>query len=646
MLPAVCISCFITEFSPFQRKIRLPRPNRRHSWLTTDLSSSTHDTKALIHNDTTFADLGIESRLLSSIQSQRDWLRPTTIQKLAIPVLLQQSSRTTPNNDVDPIPKLSLMEEKERSATAAVWCEAPTGGGKTACYVVPLVQNILALKKQQAVPGKVLSLILCPTRELVTQIGAVVNDIVSNVPSVPGSNQRRPWNIVQLLGGVPKEPQISSIARCILNGATIDVLIATPGRLVDILQQYDNNEEGATEASLERRVLEAMDASPNKRYGKKKGRMTTRDRSLSLDQIQKLKLDDPMQDDRRASIPNILKQVQYLILDEADRLLSRTFEEDMEQVLRLLTKSPPAIPYTWLFSATFPKHVEPRVDYVLKRIGQNDAAAPSCIRISCVNSDRSLQDNENDISGRLSRKLEHVEVPQEPTIQQVDAASTIALRAIRMEKRNRSQVLRLLLEQQRWDQVLVFVATRYAAEHVSRKLRRYNIVSAELHGKLEPEARTRRLQDLVRGKIRVLIATDLASRGLDIVGLPVVINYDLPRSPADFVHRIGRTGRAGRSGTAITFVTPDSESHLDLIEKRYLSAEQRLVRETIPGFEPNEELWRMEADSSRATVPGTEASNLGLAHDRMFGGIKGRRKSKKDKLRERQSAADMNRPMQ
>jgi superfamily II DNA/RNA helicase len=598
-------------------------------------------------NGTSFADLGVESRLLSSIQSQRDWQRPTTIQKLAIPILLQQASKTKANNVVDPNPNISLMDERKASATAAVWCEAPTGGGKTACYVVPLVQNILGLKKQNALPGKVLSLILCPTRELVTQISAVVNDLVANIPSVVESNQRRSWNIVQLQGGVPKEPQILSLARCIQNGATIDVLIATPGRLVDILQQYDSNEEGAAEASLERRVLVAMDTSPNKRYGKKKGRTTTRDRSLSLDQIQKLKLFDPMQiDDRRSSIPDILNQVQYLILDEADRLLSRTFEEDMEQVLRLLTKSTPAIPHTWLFSATFPKHVEPRVDYVLKRIGQNDTAAPSCIRISCINSDRSLQDNENDISGRLSRKLEHVEVPQEPTIQQIDAASTIALRTIRLEKRNRSQVLRLLLEEQRWDRVLVFVSTRYAAEHVSRKLRRYNIVSAELHGKLDPEARTRRLQDLIRGKTRVLIATDLASRGLDIVGLPVVINYDLPRSPADFVHRIGRTGRAGRSGTAITFVTPDSESHLDLIERRYLSAEQRLVRETIPGFEPNEELWRVEADSSRATVPGTEASNLGLAHDRMFGGIKGRRKSKKDKLRERQSATDMNRPHQ
>jgi ATP-dependent RNA helicase RhlE len=143
---------------------------------------------------------------------------------------------------------------------------------------------------------------------------------------------------------------------------------------------------------------------------------------------------------------------------------------------------------------------------------------------------------------------------------------------------------------------------------------------------------------LTKRKIRVLIATDVASRGLDIVGLPVVINYDLPRSPADFVHRIGRTGRAGRCGTAITFVTPDNESHYHLIEQRYIPKENTaaLIRETIPGYEPNEEAWRIAAESSKYTVPGTVSSNKGLAHDRMYGGIKGHRKSKKDKLRELQ----------
>merc|ERR1711957_297595 len=168
-------------------------------------------------------------------------------------------------------------------------------------------------------------------------------------------------------------------------------------------------------------------------------------------------------------------------------------------------------------------------------------------------------------------------------------------------------------------------------------------MGSDLHGKLDMDARTRRLQDFKRGKIRVLIATDLASRGLDVQGLPVVFNYDLPRASADFIHRVGRTGRAGRSGEAVTFVTPTGEAHFNLIEKRHLSTSDGTVvkREVLKGFEPNEERWKVDSALSVTVVEGVEHSMKGLAHDQMFGGVKGRRKSKKDRVREQAALEKM-----
>jgi ATP-dependent RNA helicase RhlE len=261
----------------------------------------------------------------------------------------------------------------------------------------------------------------------------------------------------------------------------------------------------------------------------------------------------------------------------------------------------------------------------LKRMGTPEPP----LRISCANSDRNARDD--GVSSSLEKRLKRVS--NGAKLEQIGPASTIDLRTIRTHKRDRTSVLRCLLEENPdWDRVLVFVATRYSSEHVSKKLQRVGIQSTELHGKLDQDARSQRLEDFRNGKVRVLFATDLASRGLDVVGLPAVVNYDLPRSSADFVHRVGRTGRAGRTGSAITLVTAETEAHLDLIEKRHLA--KPVEREVVEGFEPNEDEWRAGAQLSQTSAPGSAPSAQGLAHDKMFGGLKGKRKSKKDKLRE------------
>jgi superfamily II DNA/RNA helicase len=171
------------------------------------------------------------------------------------------------------------------------------------------------------------------------------------------------------------------------------------------------------------------------------------------------------------------------------------------------------------------------------------------------------------------------------------------------------------VQQGGWRSVLVFVATRHATENVARKLAERGMSAAALHGEMSQGGRTGVLRDFKSGALDVLVTTDLASRGIDIRGLEAVVNFDLPRSADDYVHRIGRTGRAGASGVAVSFVSAASEPHFRLIEKRH---GMRLPREQVPGFEP--------ADVAQESAPGV-------------GGIKGKRPNKKDKLRAAEAAA-------
>jgi superfamily II DNA/RNA helicase len=156
-------------------------------------------------------------------------------------------------------------------------------------------------------------------------------------------------------------------------------------------------------------------------------------------------------------------------------------------------------------------------------------------------------------------------------------------RAIAVDPERRTQLLRQLLQQHSWERTLVFVATKYATEHVALKLQRLGFSARALHGELSQGARMQALVDFKAGRLSVLIATDIAARGIDVLDLSAVVNFDLPRSPADYVHRIGRTGRAGARGVSVSFVSPAREAHFRLIEKRI---RVRLERETVDGFEP------------------------------------------------------------
>jgi superfamily II DNA/RNA helicase len=268
-----------------------------------------------------------------------------------------------------------------------------------------------------------------------------------------------------------------------------------------------------------------------------------------------------------------LNTVSLLVLDEADRLLDLGFADELNRVLALL----PAQRQNLFFSATFPDAVQ-------------------------------------GLASALLRDPVRVEVADTP-----DHTPAIVQRVIEVDAAKRTQLLRHLVKTQGWQRALVFVATKYAAGVVAEKLYKAGVFATPFHGELSQGARQQVLQEFRAERWEVVVTTDLAARGIDIAQLPVVVNYDLPRSPTDYIHRIGRTGRAGEPGLAISFVSADTAAHFALIEKRQGLS---LPRERVEGFEPVDV----------ATPP---APDLGGGK----GGIKGKRPSKKDKLRAAAAAA-------
>ncbi len=368
---------------------------------------------------------------------------------------------------------------------------AQTGSGKTAAFVLPLLQHLLTASTGGE--RRVRALVLVPTRELASQVAESVRALARFLAAPP--------KLVALFGGVSVNPQMMRLR----GGA--DIVVATPGRLLDLV-------------------------------------------------------------DKNALV---LTAVQWLVLDEADRMLEAGFADELARVLALL----PARRQTLLFSATMPPAVE--------KLAQALMREP--LRVQIADDGLTVPD--------------------------------IVQRVVVIDPARRTQLLRQLIKDHAWKPVLVFVATQHAAENVAAKLYANGVYATPFHGGLSQGARTQALQELRNGQWDVVVTTDLAARGLDIAQLPVVVNYDLPRSAVDYVHRIGRTGRAGASGLALSFVSAATEAHMRLIEKRQGLT---LVREVVAGFESTE-----VALPDRAPVPGT-------------GGIKGKRPSKKDKLRAEEAA--------
>jgi len=260
-----------------------------------------------------------------------------------------------------------------------------------------------------------------------------------------------------------------------------------------------------------------------------------------------------------------LDGVRMLVLDEADRLLDLGFGEELNRILSVL----PAKRQNLFFSATFPPAIE-----------------------------------------TLAARLLHQ--PLRVNVQlRAEAKLDIAQRAIEVDAVRRTQLLRHLIETEKWSRVLVFVATKHAAEIVADKLRKVHIEAEPFHGELSQGKRKQVLMDFKTKALQVVVATDVAARGLDIARLPVVVNYDLPRSANDYTHRIGRTARAGEAGMAISFVSATTQAHWRLIEKRQGIS---VPREQVAGFEP------------------VEVAPVNAADPAGTGGIKGKRPSKKDKL--------------
>lgn len=405
-----------------------------------------------------FSALGL-SPVFNTLLLENGFTQPTPIQRNVIPLVLE-------NKDI-----IAL---------------AQTGSGKTASFVLPLLHALSNAPKTRA-PNV---LVLTPTRELAIQVAQAF--------SLFGSVLAQPPRVVSIIGGEGLGEQM----RLVQQGC--DVVVATPGRLLEILQ---------------------------------KGQIS-------------------------------LYHVKTLVLDEADKMVSLGFTEALESVLRAL----PSTRQNLLFSASYPPSME--------------ALA------------RTISDNFLWVSQEGAPTVEH-----------------LIQRAFKVDAHNRGPLLRHLLATHAWKHVLVFMANKRAADNIAAKFYKHGFNATSFHGNLSQEERTNTLEAFKNGKISLLFATDIAARGLDIKGIECVVNFDLPRSTEDYIHRIGRTARAGRGGESITFVTPENHAHFALIQKRCQTA---MVLESISGF---------ESTTPNAPQPKGQAP------------VKGKRKSKKDKLREKAKEA-------
>ncbi|MBC7390705.1 MAG: DEAD/DEAH box helicase [Opitutaceae bacterium] len=360
-----------------------------------------------------FSSFGLSADLLKNIDNQK-YTKPYPIQEEAIPIIL---------------------------AGKDLLALAQTGSGKTASFVLPILQNLQ--HKKASLPRHVKVLVLVPTRELAMQVAEVFDSFSLNLPTK--------LKTMAVFGGVNINIQIDALQKC-------EILIATPGRLLDLM----------------------------------------------------------------ASRSVFLSEVEVLVLDEADKMLNLGFKDEMNDIFFHLPKKRQNL----LFSAT-------------------------------------LNDNVDLLKSILLHEPVKIEIETEK--QNLDLINQSAY--LTTEER-KGVLLRYLIKTQNYKQVLVFTSSTRKADNVVEKLNKNGIQAAALHGDKSQAIRTDSLKKFKAGEIRVLVATDLVSRGIDIQELPVVINYELPRSPTDYVHRIGRTGRAESKGEAITLLTIEDEHHFKIIQKK------------------------------------------------------------------------------
>ncbi|WP_321468696.1 DEAD/DEAH box helicase [Halarcobacter sp.] len=374
-----------------------------------------------------FSHLGLNPNILKAIKEQ-GYTKPTPIQKQAIPIVLEK-------NDI--------------------LAAAQTGTGKTAAFTLPLLEIMNRKKTKNEKKRSIKALILTPTRELASQVAENIDAYCKYLP----------YKTAVVFGGVGINPQKATLRK------GVDIVIATPGRLLDHISQK------------------------------------------TID----------------------LSKVDFLVLDEADRMLDMGFIHDIKKIVTYIPKHR----QTLLFSATFSNEI--------KKLSQSFLDNPKLIEVA----------RSNTLTKQVSQVVHYV------------------------KKDRKRDLLVSLLSSQSWNQVLVFTRTKHGANKLCEFLNRNNINSLAIHGGKSQGARTTALKDFKLKKTRVLVATDIAARGLDIEQLPHVINFELPNVPEDYVHRIGRTGRAGNIGEAISLVCDEEFQFLKDIEKL---TKTDIPIKTIEGF--------------------------------------------------------------
>jgi len=376
-----------------------------------------------------FTSLGLSAPILKAV-AQKGYDTPSPIQAQAIP---------------------AVLEGKD------VMAAAQTGTGKTAGFTLPLLELLSRGNRAQA--KQVRALVLTPTRELAAQVAESVETYGKNLP----------LRSAVVFGGVGIGPQISKL------GKGVDILVATPGRLLDLFNQ----------------------------------------RALNFNQLE------------------------VLILDEADRMLDMGFIHDIKKILKVL----PAKRQNLMFSATFSDDI------------------------------RKLA------KGLVNNPVEISVTPRNAT------AKTVEQYIYQVDQKQKTAALIHLIKQNDWKQVLVFSRTKHGANRIAKNLEANELTAAAIHGNKSQGARTKALANFKSGEVRVLVATDIAARGIDIDQLPNVVNFDLPNVPEDYVHRIGRTGRAGADGQAVSLVSGDESKLLRDIERLI---KQKIPRKEVEGFVPTQ----------------------------------------------------------